>query len=379
MGGERRRADDGVMNDTSSPEAPPRRLTRSSSDRLLAGVCGGLGDYTGIDPVVFRVVFAVAAILGGAGLAAYLVAWLVIPKEDGSQAGLDPARSRDLPVWLAVVLGVVALALIGSMFGGHGPFFHGGFGLLVLVGFALWLWVRHEDRAASPRPPAPAPATSTLTGDLPEPTTPIVTPSRQRERSPLGLATVSAALLVAGLLAAIAAAGADVTAGAVLASALITVGAGLLVGSRWGRARLLVPVGIVLVFAAAVATVADVPFRGGAGERTWRPTTLAELESTYRLGFGHAVLDLRDLQLDGTTRHVTVTLGMGRLEVWLPDGTRLSVRGHVGGGRIEGFGDDSGGTDVSRTYVRGADDVSTTAGELRIDAKLGFGRLDLYR
>jgi hypothetical protein len=91
------------------------------------------------------------------------------------------------------------------------------------------------------------------------------------------------------------------------------------------------------------------------------------------------VLDLRDLQLGGTSKHVTVTLGMGRLEVWPPGDTRLSVLGHVGGGRIEGLGDDSSGTDVTRTYVRGADELTATAGELRVDARLGFGRLDVHR
>jgi hypothetical protein len=70
---------------------------------------------------------------------------------------------------------------------------------------------------------------------------------------------------------------------------------------------------------------------------------------------------------------------MGRLEVWLPHDARLSARAHVGGGRIDGLGDDSGGTDVTRTFVRGADVVSVTAGELRVDAKLGFGRLEVHR
>jgi phage shock protein PspC (stress-responsive transcriptional regulator) len=70
------------MSEQQQQLAPPRRLTRSTTDRMIAGVCGGLGEYTGIDPVIFRVVFAVATIMGGAGLIAYIVAWLVMPEAD---------------------------------------------------------------------------------------------------------------------------------------------------------------------------------------------------------------------------------------------------------------------------------------------------------
>ena len=49
----------------------PRRLTRSSSDRVLGGVAGGLGRYFDIDPIIFRIGFVVLTIAGGAGLLAY--------------------------------------------------------------------------------------------------------------------------------------------------------------------------------------------------------------------------------------------------------------------------------------------------------------------
>jgi phage shock protein PspC (stress-responsive transcriptional regulator) len=374
------------MTESDTQHAPTRRLTRSSSDRMIAGVCGGLADYTGIDPVVFRVVVAVAAVLRGAGLVAYLVAWLIIPKEGQESHAQDwlGERARRLPRWVVIGFGIVAVLVVTNAFDGPRPFFHGGFGLLVLVGIGLWLWQRHDDRppVAPPpplMPPASPPAPATVSQHDHGATVVEAPPRRRRERSTLVGVVLSLALVVAGILAAIETAGGGVSTGAVFAGALITVGAGLLIGGRWGRVRLLIPVGAVLLFATAVATVADVPFGGGAGERIWRPTSTAELQSTYRLGFGHAVLDLRDLHLDGETRHVTATLGMGRLEVWLPHDARLSARAHVGGGRIDGLGDDSGGTDVTRTFVRGADVVSVTAGELRVDAKLGFGRLEVHR
>ena len=58
-----------------------KRLERSTSDRIVAGVSGGLGRYFDINPAVFRLGFVVLTLLGGAGLLVYLAAVLVIPDE----------------------------------------------------------------------------------------------------------------------------------------------------------------------------------------------------------------------------------------------------------------------------------------------------------
>src|SRR6516165_4843792 len=63
------------------PAAGPRRLTRSRTDRKLAGVCGGLGEYFGIDPVIIRILVVVLTIFGGSGLLLYAAGWLLIPDE----------------------------------------------------------------------------------------------------------------------------------------------------------------------------------------------------------------------------------------------------------------------------------------------------------
>jgi len=58
-----------------------RHLTRSTTDRKLAGVCGGLGEYFEIDPVVFRLLFVLLALPGGLpGLITYFICWIVIPE-----------------------------------------------------------------------------------------------------------------------------------------------------------------------------------------------------------------------------------------------------------------------------------------------------------
>ena len=56
-------------------------LRRSRHNRLVAGVCGGLGEFFGLSPFWFRLAFLIALIPGGVpGIGAYLIAWLLIPK-----------------------------------------------------------------------------------------------------------------------------------------------------------------------------------------------------------------------------------------------------------------------------------------------------------
>ncbi len=59
-----------------------KRLYRSSRNRVLAGVCGGLGEYFRVDPVIIRLLAVIFTIMGGAGLIAYIIAMIVIPSED---------------------------------------------------------------------------------------------------------------------------------------------------------------------------------------------------------------------------------------------------------------------------------------------------------
>ena len=60
------------------------KLYRSRNQRMVAGVCGGLADYFGIDATVIRVLFLVLAVFGGTGLVVYLVMWIIVP--DASKA-----------------------------------------------------------------------------------------------------------------------------------------------------------------------------------------------------------------------------------------------------------------------------------------------------
>ncbi|MFF2087707.1 PspC domain-containing protein [Nocardia sp. NPDC058176] len=61
--------------------APARRLTRSTSDKWIAGVCGGLAEYFGWNANIVRLVFVASCLLPGPQFLVYLVLWLVIPKK----------------------------------------------------------------------------------------------------------------------------------------------------------------------------------------------------------------------------------------------------------------------------------------------------------
>ncbi len=63
-----------------------KRLMRSTSNRMVCGVCGGLGIYTGIDPTVIRVLYVIISLVAGAGflgLILYFILAVVIPEDDG--------------------------------------------------------------------------------------------------------------------------------------------------------------------------------------------------------------------------------------------------------------------------------------------------------
>lgn len=62
------------------PEFTGKRLTRSLTDRRIAGVCGGLGNYLNVDPTVIRIIFLILLCCVGGGFVLYLLMWLVTPE-----------------------------------------------------------------------------------------------------------------------------------------------------------------------------------------------------------------------------------------------------------------------------------------------------------
>src|SRR3954452_1870269 len=91
----------------SSASSEPRKLRRSRDDKMIAGVAGGIGEYFGIDPVLVRIGFVGLALLGGAGLVLYPVAWVLVPDADGSARGW-----REVLRFSALAVGAILL-LVG--------------------------------------------------------------------------------------------------------------------------------------------------------------------------------------------------------------------------------------------------------------------------
>lgn len=96
------------QDDVTDEQVADRRLYRSSTQKVIGGVCGGLGDYFAIDPVWFRIGFVVLAIAGGSGVLIYLLMWLIVPPQpDGYVA---PATGRGSVTGVAVI-GVVFMVV----------------------------------------------------------------------------------------------------------------------------------------------------------------------------------------------------------------------------------------------------------------------------
>ena len=161
---------------------------------------------------------------------------------------------------------------------------------------------------------------------------------------------------------------------AVLPAALIAVGLACVAGAFRGRQHALMVVGVALTVVLSLAAAADwdldVPWGGGVGDRTERPTTPADLTG-YELGVGNLVVDLRQLQVPPGTTAVEARVGIGELVVEVPQGVSVQVVASSGLGQVQVFGDEDGGI-ASRI------DASSEQGgdrRLELDARVGLGEV----
>jgi phage shock protein PspC (stress-responsive transcriptional regulator) len=386
--------------------APPppfpaeRRLVRRPEGKIIAGVCSGIAAYFGLDPVIVRVAAVLLAVFGGGvGLVAYVIAWLVMPMapEGEPVVSLPPRDDSNMGRWIgigAIVLG--AIVLFHNVWDFRGGIFWG----LLLVGLGIALWGRElaprsdrPDRPINP-PVPPTPSSGSAVGTNPTtplpPVPPAFPPTRQatsaapapspvrREPSLLGRAVVGAAALAVGI--ALLLDNTDVlnvTPKGVVTVLLVIVGVGLLIGTWIGRARWLIIPGLVL--ALLLGTLAILPewqFGDGAGERLWRPQSLSQLRSEYRLGAGELLVDLSDIDFDGRSRNVEARVGMGELLFIVPEDVTVHADAQVGAGEVDLFGRSQGGLGVND---EARDDGERGAGRLDIDAQVGFGEITVRR
>ncbi len=125
-----------------------KRLTRSAKNRVIAGVCGGLGEYLGIDPGLVRIFFVLLGIGRGFGLFIYLLLWLLIPREDMETAASTEATIRASADEMAERARTAGSELREAWQQDSHPLLVAiGVGLIILGGLALletfhvpWLW-----------------------------------------------------------------------------------------------------------------------------------------------------------------------------------------------------------------------------------------------
>ena len=320
------------------PPAPPRRLTRPRDDRMIGGVAAGLGRHLGLDPALVRIGFVLLALFGGSGIALYAILWLIVPAEDGP-APLGPEGSTGRKV-LLVVLIVIAVASLP--FAGPGFLFAGpallGFVVLGAIAVLIWRAVGGEGN-----------------------------PSLTRAA---WLVLAVAGALALGLAAGVAAA---FGAGTAMAIVVVVAGVALVVGGFLGGARWLVVPALVMAIPVAVVTAADIDLTGGVGERDYRPSSVADLDTSYRLGVGSLRLDLRDAQLPPGRTDLKVHVGVGEAVLTVPPDVCVQLDAHVGAGQVVEFGVPNDGIDVD--VDRRPLPASTDTPILALDANAGMGEI----
>lgn len=95
--------------------AGPKRLFRSRDDSVIAGVCGGLGRYLGVDAVLIRIAAVVLVFAGGAGILLYVIGWIAIPEEPAAGVTGEAVSGEAERTSGAVVLGL-AFVVLGLFF-----------------------------------------------------------------------------------------------------------------------------------------------------------------------------------------------------------------------------------------------------------------------
>lgn len=405
------------------------RLRRSTADRYVAGVAGGLGRHFGIDPTIVRVLLVVLTFFGGAGVLIYAACWLLVP-EDGQDRAPIHLGSEPRKLLLVAAAGIAFLLAMGDAFSG----FNAGWPITVAAVIvaailvardrkagrtesraaqaAYWAAARGEQPTGEPAPgtgtnesvPVPTEPTIPLAAapfgqqilDAPPappvppappappawspPRPPAVPPRPKRTGIIWFWPTLAMIAIGLGVLGIIDAGSADVVAAAYPALALGITGVMLLIGSVRGRPGGLILLGFVSAFSLAVATIVG-GFNFSGQNRIERPGSTAEVASSYEISNGRIELDLTEVTdpLNLENREIDLTAQAGEILVIVPRGLHLHIEADTefaGGIRIPGY--DGGGiqTSVSRSVVP----VVPTDGhvpntELRLDLEVTVGQI----
>jgi len=327
------------MNET------PKKLTRSRADRVVGGVCGGMGRYFNVDPLFFRIGAVALAFVGGAGLLLYLAALVLVPNED--QPDGDPTAVQQRNRGLVIVAIVVGLIVVF-------PFLLGGWlvlgavgiplAVLVAAGVLVWWLVSGEGPSGD-------------AGDI-------------ARRAALGVAVLIVCAVIAVLAVFVTAIGPTwlIPAFVVLAGVAI-VGTAFVRPLRW-----LVLPAVTLALSGGFVAAADIHADGGVGNRHYRPASSADLREHYELGIGQLVVDLRDTNLPAGDVPLDLDVGIGEARVIVPENVCVATVADVRMGNIRLFGHDHGGVDVDYQDLPDARPGHT---RLLLKGDVGVGEVNL--
>jgi phage shock protein PspC (stress-responsive transcriptional regulator) len=386
---EEQQAPDAAPPEPGRSAEPP--LTRNRRHKVVGGVCGGLGRYFDMDPVIFRVALAVLSVVGGLGLIFYGLAWLVMPAQGARENEIRRLLSGRVEgtALSALLVALVGCGLFLAALGDRSTPFSA---LLIGAVVGAAYWSRHRRRAqaaeaggapvdaataqavadappetqAPPAPGAPSwwrdPITKNGAGPPPVPDTgylwgpdegtgppppvrrrpapcvpwcgPRPVPRPERGGRPLGglVFLLACAAAVAGTWLTWPTQSLSTSLVTGLGCALAVFGLGLTVSAFAGRTGAGTVVAAVLT-AALLAGAAVLPQNLSTHwqTRTWRPASVSALHDRYQLGSGRGVLDLSRLDLgEDETVSVRAEVGAGQLRVVLPDDVRTRVHYEVG-------------------------------------------------
>jgi phage shock protein PspC (stress-responsive transcriptional regulator) len=353
-----------------APRADRPPLRRSKRDKVLAGVCGGLGRYFDLDPVIFRIVLGVLAVTGGVGLIFYGFAWLLLPvegDEDSEAKKLLTGRVEGSTL-TAVFAALVGCALFLTMLDNGELTLFSVLVVVALGGAGHWSQRRRQTaapEAGTPEPgkaaPRPAPPETQAppapggpswwrdplvkdgtTGPVgssgylwgPDDTSaPASAPGTPRTDRPAAATAavprggIGGRVFVLAVLAAAAGTAAVWDSSPLgralqigLASALAVFGLGMAVSSVKGRTGF-GTVLLALITTGLLAGAAALPRDIGTDWRRveWRPAAVADVQPVYEADTAFATLDLSRLDVaKGSTLKVSASVEAGRLKVVLP-------------------------------------------------------------
>jgi phage shock protein PspC (stress-responsive transcriptional regulator) len=374
---------------------------------VAAGVSGGLGEYFGLDPVIFRVLFATTAFFG-VGVVAYLFAWIVIPERGATNPPIDrfvaELRRRHVPLWLVITVGLlIAWAAVASWWSPR-PLIP-----IALAAIVLAFAFSRSHRKATPTPapvgyPSDPGATSTMTAPINQPADAALgyeappaygAPTAARQRSefsawvseardarrlrrqrnlPVRIATWSVwavAIATLSVIDAVHRIPMSVYLWTSLAIVVISLAVGAVLRRRaLGYSAALVPLAILLF--ALGGTSAS--FHDGAGDYTYTPSSTADLQSHYRTAFGRTTLDLRQLPTTTEAQTIRITQAAGQVRILVPSDQHVEVVSKVHVGSIElDHADDRGGVNFNQTNR-----LNINAGPaLTIDVDLADGQVSI--